>query len=248
MPATDRLEVALVRGSGIAAELSAQWIDVVPNFAGADHPVNAVNRAIAEVIAAHADKTPLVFASDCMCTLGVMKGLEARDPDVLWYDAHGDFNTPETTVTNFLGGMPLAALVGKGNAHLREGIGLVRLSESRVSLTDARNLDEAEAMLLAESEVAHLRSVMDVTRMDWGGAPLYVHLDMDVLDPFAMPGLDYPEQGGASLDDLIRTVQHARAHGKIVGASFDLWNSTRGGDNGLALANTIKVVRAVAGV
>ena len=244
-PAGDRTEVATVRDSGIAAELGAEWIDVIADFSAHPDPVNAVNAAIADVIKAHSDRVPLIFASDCMCTLGAMAGLSAHEPSVLWYDAHGDFNTPETTITNFLGGMPLAALVGRGNRHLLDGIGTTPCDESRVSLTDARNLDEAEAELLANSEVAHLRYVGDVQSLDWGGAPLYIHLDLDVLDPADMPALDYPTPNGASLEALLNTLRHVRSTANIVGVSFDLWNNTRE-NTAAALANTLRIVRVIA--
>jgi arginase len=242
----ERTEVAAVRDSGIAAELGADWVDVVADSAVHADPVNAVNARIANVIKAHPDRVPLLFASDCMCTLGAMAGLAARQPSVLWYDAHGDFNTPETTITNFLGGMPLAALVGKGNRHLLDGIGASPCAESRVSLTDARNLDEAEAELLANSDIAHLRYIGDVQSLDWGGEPLYIHVDLDVLDPAEMPALDYPTPNGASLEALLETLRHARAHANVVGVSFDLWNNTRD-DAATALANTLRIVRVVAG-
>ena len=119
----EREEVEALRHSGIAAELKAEWVEIEPDFAAADDPVVAVNRALAEAIRAHADRVPVVFANDCTSCLGMVKGLEAQAPAILWYDSHGDFNTPETTPSGFLGGMPLAALVGRGNQHLMRGLG-----------------------------------------------------------------------------------------------------------------------------
>src|SRR5690606_131738 len=92
-----RVEVETVKNSGIAAEIGAAWVDVEPEFDTAESPLVAVNRALAEVVQAHPGKTPLIFASDCCSALGAIKGLEERNPAVLWYDAHGDFNTQETT-------------------------------------------------------------------------------------------------------------------------------------------------------
>jgi arginase family enzyme len=77
----ERTEVAAVRDSGIAAELGADWVDVVADSAVHADPVNAVNARIANVIKAHPDRVPLIFASDCMCTLGAMAGLAARGQD-----------------------------------------------------------------------------------------------------------------------------------------------------------------------
>ncbi len=108
----ERAEVSALRQSGIAAELNAEWVEIEPDFAAADDPAVAVNWALAEAIKAHQAKTPVVFANDCTSCLGMVKGLEDKAPAILWYDSHGDFNTPETTPSGFLGGMPLAALVG----------------------------------------------------------------------------------------------------------------------------------------
>ena len=99
----ERGEVEALRRSGIATELGAEWLTIAPDFAGADDPVVAVNRALAQAIQAHANKTPVVFANDCTSCLGMMKGLEAKSPAILWYDSHGDFNTPETTPSGFPG-------------------------------------------------------------------------------------------------------------------------------------------------
>lgn len=99
---------------------------------------------------------PLIFASDCCSALGAMKGFEAQSPAVLWYDAHGDFNTWETTPSGFLGGMPLAWLVGRGDMQVMNGVGLSPILERDVFITDARNLDPGEAIALRESAVTHL--------------------------------------------------------------------------------------------
>ena len=120
----ERREVDALRRSGIADELNAEWVDIEPDFGSADDPVVAVNLALASTIQAHAAKLPVVFANDCTSCLGMVKGLESKAPSILWYDSHGDFNTPETSPSGFLGGMPLAALVGRGNHHLMRGMDL----------------------------------------------------------------------------------------------------------------------------
>ena len=127
----ERGEVEALRQSGIATELDAEWADIAPDFSAADEPVVAVNRALAKTIRANADKIPVVFANDCTSCLGMVKGLETKTPAILWYDSHGDFNTPATTPSGFLGGMPLAALVGRGNQHLMRGMELAPIAEAR---------------------------------------------------------------------------------------------------------------------
>jgi arginase len=115
-------------------------------------PVISVNRAIAEAIQAHHDAIPMIMAGDCTACVGAMKGLEAQSPHVLWYDAHGDYNTPETSPSGFLGGMPLAAMVGRGSQWMLEGVKMTPIAEERVVLIDARDLDPEEAQLVRESK------------------------------------------------------------------------------------------------
>ena len=89
--------VEAIKQSGIAEVLSTEWVDIQPDYETYPEQVVAVNVALAEAIKAHADKTPLIFAGDCTFALGAMKGLEDQHPAILWYDAHGDFNTPATS-------------------------------------------------------------------------------------------------------------------------------------------------------
>jgi arginase len=242
----ERTELATLYASGIASALNAPWVDVVPDFKSGLPSVVAVNRALSDVIAAHSDRVPLVFGQDCINSLGVMAGLQQRavDPEVLWYDAHGDFNTPATTITGFLGGMPLAALVGRGNRDLVDSIGLDAIAESLVTLTDARNLDAAEAEALATSGVAHLRYLRDVHQIEWGEEPLYVHIDLDVVDAAEMPAVTHPEQGGSSVAQLIETLLHVRESARIVAVSFTLWKGDLPGAD-VSLANTLRIIRGL---
>lgn len=241
-----RTEVEAVKHSGIAAELGADWVDVMPDFASAPDAITAVNRALAQVITAHADKTPLIFASDCMAALGAMKGLEAQQPAVIWYDAHGDFNTPETTPSGFLGGMPLAMLVGRGDLRYMQGLELAPIAESDVIITDARDLDPEEAIALRSSGVTHLPQVDALLTHPLPQKPLYIHFDTDVVDTSEMPGMSYPAPGGPSMVQAAATLSHLRRSATVAGILFSLWNDslTRPAGDQRALENTLRLVRA----
>lgn len=129
-----------------------------------------------------AGERPLLTASDCTICIATLPRVLARVPDarVLWLDAHGDFNTPATTSSGFLGGMCLAAACGRWDAGWDAPI-----DPGRVHLVGARDLDAGEARELAAAGVA---------REAPAEGPVYVHLDVDVLDPevlpsqFAVPG------------------------------------------------------------
>ena len=239
----ERREVEALRQSGIADELQAEWIDIEPDFAAAD-PVVAVNRALAAAIQAQAPKIPVVFANDCTSCLGMVKGLEAQAPAILWYDAHGDFNTPETTPSGFLGGMPLAALVGRGNQQLMRGVDLQPVAEADVIVTDVRNLDPEEGIMLRESDVTIIESLDDLKPAALPDRPLYLHFDTDVVDCAEMPAMSYPEPGGPSLNESIASLKQALSQGNAVGVLFSLWNNTLDG-SAEAMAATLQLIRAL---
>ncbi len=242
-----RTETNAIQHSGLASELQSEWIEVQPDFAGIADPIVAVNRALAQTIAAHPGQVPLIFAADCVSALGAMKGLESYQPEVLWYDAHGDFNTPETTLSGFLGGMPLAMLVGRGDQRWMEGVGLKPIAESAITLTDARNLDPAEGEALANSQVRHLPRVSDLSQTDWPGKPLYIHLDIDVVNATEMPALAYPELSGPGVHDILTTLAQVRQRARIIGVLFSLYDGGRPGAD-VALQQTLRLARGAAGI
>lgn len=240
----DRVEVQTLRTAGVADVLDADWADIDPNFQAYDDPVVAVNYALADTIKAFPDKVPVVFANDCTSCLGMVKGLERHSPAVLWYDAHGDFNTPETTPSGFLGGMPLAALVGRGNQHLMQGMDLEPVAESNVIVSDVRNLDPEEAIMLRDSQVTIHETLGALNQASLPAKPLYIHFDTDVVDCEDMPAMSYPEPDGPSLAESVDSLQQAVAKSDMVGILFSLWNGTlEGGDR--ALAATMSLIRAL---
>lgn len=240
----ERREVAALRDSGIADELNAEWVDIEPDFSAHKDPVVAVNWALAEVIQAHAPKTPVIFANDCTSCLGVVKGIESHSPAILWYDSHGDFNTPETTPSGFLGGMPLAALVGRGNQHLLRGLQLAPIAEADIVVSDVRNLDPAEEVMLRESQVAVYETLGELDAAQLPDKPLYIHLDTDVVDCAEMPAMSYPEPGGPTLEESIASLRTALDKARVVAVLFSLWNSTLPGADE-AMAATLRLARAL---
>ncbi len=237
--------VDAVKASGIAGELGAEWVDITPDFDAYSDPVVAVNVALAETIRAHSDKTPFIFAGECVTALGAMKGLEDKQPAVLWYDAHGDFNTPDTTPSGFLGGMPLAALVGLGNESLMQRIGLDPIPPSDVILTDARDLDPEEEELLRGTEVRHLPDLDALLAADLPRKPLYIHFDTDIVDPAEMPAMNYPAADGPSVMHTESTLVRVAQQADVAGILFSLWNHEKPGAQ-RSLDASLRLVRAFA--
>ena len=148
----------------------------------------------------------------------------AGDLAVIWFDAHGDFNTWETTPSGFLGGMPLAWLVGLGEQTIPQALGLETLIEGKITLTDARDLDPLEAQAVASSAMSHLELVTDLNSapLPWG--PLWVHFDVDVIDVVEAPAVSYPAEGGPSTRILGEVFQTLAASGQVEAVSVSLWN------------------------
>jgi arginase len=242
-----RTETEEIKNSGFVEELRAAWVEIDPDFDAYDDPVVAVNVALAEALASNTDRFPIILAADCVSSIGAVKGLRAHHDDlaVIWYDAHGDFNTPETTPSNFLGGMPLAALVGRGNAHLLEGVGLQAVPESRIYVADVRDLDPEEGEMLRNSEIHILDSAADFLKLDLPEVPLYIHLDVDILDPEFMPGLGYPADNGATPPEVNSTLRRIGLDGNVAALLVSLYNAEIATDSHRALTVTVEMMRAL---
>jgi arginase len=163
---------------------------------------------------------PVVYAGDCMASIGVLAGLERKGlfPSIYWFDAHGDFNTPETSPSGFLGGMPLAMITGRGDQSILEAVGLTPVPDDKVVLSGARDLDPGEAEAIARSGLVRL-SVHDVAHVVPPGGPLFVHLDVDVVDPEEMPAVGYPAPGGPGVALVRAALIHLAATDQVVGVS-----------------------------
>mgnify|MGYP000013980896 CR=1 FL=1 len=190
--------------------------------------MSALHEALAGRVerALQAGDRPVSIAGDCCASIGMTAGMQRAgiDPLLIWFDAHGDFNTWETTPSGFVGGMPLAMLVGRGEQAMPQAVDLSPLSEERIILTDARDLDPGEADALRGSRVTHLPKVTDLLGFPIPEGPILVHFDTDVLDPVHAPAMSYPAPGGASLEQLTKTFRHLAGTGKVRGASLSSWN------------------------
>jgi arginase len=178
--------------------------------------------------------TPLVLGGDHSVALGTLGGLAAaRGPGgVLWIDAHGDLNTPETSPTGNVHGMPLAAAIGHaGDAFASEAWPLPAVDPRRVAIVGARSFDGAERELLRDSKV----SVFTMTEIDRDGIEhvveqaldrvsgdgfVHVSLDMDALDPEIAPGVGTPVRGGLTYREAHFAMELVAASGLV--GSFEV--------------------------
>jgi arginase len=156
---------------------------------------------------------PLVLGGDHSVALGSLVGMaKARGGTggVVWVDAHGDVNTPQTSPSGNVHGMVLAAALGlAGDEFARDGWPLPAVDAGKVALVGVRSLDDGERELLKRVD-AKVFTMTDVDRMGiesctrealahaGGGAFLHVSLDLDVVDPEYAPGVGTPVRGGLS--------------------------------------------------
>ncbi len=138
-------------------------------------------------------------------------------PAIVWLDAHGDVQTPETTASGYLGGMPLRLLAGYRPELIAARLGLAPVAEDRIVLAGARDLDPPEAAYLAAAPIRRpeLTALAALAADDLPDGPLYVHVDLDVLDPGTLPGLRYPAPGGASPGQLAAALHRLTATGRV---------------------------------
>ena len=220
--------------------------DLVPTLPLADprQRMGALYRHLAERVTAL--ESPVVWAGDCVVILGVLAGLQQRgiDPTLVFFDAHGDFNTWETTPSGFLGGMPLAMATGRGDQTIVEALGLQPMDDRGVVLVDGRHLDPRERDAVASSGIRHL-SMSDLADVAYEG-PLYVHIDVDVVDPEDMPAVNYPAPGGRRLDDVVDALATLSVGGGIMAVSLSAWTPALPGAN-IAAAAGARLVGAVSG-
>ena len=172
---------------------------------------------------------PVVYAGDCLSIMGVAGGLQRRgiDPTVVFFDAHGDFHTWETTPSDFLGGMPLAMLTGRGEQTIVDGVGMTPIKDDRVWLVDGRDLDPGEDAAVAESGIHHV--TVDQIAANPPPGDLYIHVDVDVVDPVDMPGVNYPAPDGPSANVVAHAVAALHATGRVGALSFSSWNPVLNG-------------------
>ncbi len=190
--------------------------------------MTAIHRPLATLVAETVDagERPVVMAGDCCATIAVGAGLRRSglDPVLIWFDAHGDFNTWETTPSGFLGGMPLAMLVGYGDPTLAKGVELEWLDADRVVLTDARDLDPSERDLLESTAVRHLVDPRQLLTSDLPEGPVWVHFDVDVVDPGDVPAVAYPAPGGLPAAELAQVFRDLAGQRQIAAVTLSTWS------------------------
>jgi arginase family enzyme len=154
---------------------------------------------------------PILTSSDCTICMTTFQSVMRHHPDarVLWLDAHGDFNSPATTPSGFLGGMCLAAACGVWDSGFEPS-----LDPARVLMCGVRDLDAGERVLVETAGIGNARpsEVANLLR----GEAVYIHLDLDVLDPDVLPA-QFAVPHGLSDTGLRTLLGELRRSANVVG-------------------------------
>ncbi|WP_435194352.1 arginase [Natronomonas sp. EA1] len=186
----------------------------------------AVCRTLREEVAAtiEDDAFPLVLGGDHSIAIGTAGGA-AQDDDigVVWFDAHGDFNTPQTTPSGNVHGMSVAAMLGRGEFAGSDWAHAPTVREENVVMVGIRDLDGEERDALHDSD-ATVFTMSDIDEQGLtsvveqafdiatdGVSGIHVSLDMDFLDPDEAPGVGTPVRGGVTYREAHAAMEHVAA-------------------------------------
>jgi arginase len=198
-----------------------------------------LNRLLADEVrrGIEEDCFPVVLSGNCNSCLGTIAGIGPDNLGVVWFDAHGEFNTPETTLSGFLDGMPIAIATGRCWKSVAKTIpGFRPLAEKNLVLVGARDLDAEEQRQLEQSEINLIRTVggkdteiigdieAAMSELQNRVTGIYLHIDMDAFEVGWGAANHYGATGGMSPEFIIKAIALVKEHIPLRGcaiASYD---------------------------
>lgn len=209
--AVTRVEVPLEAGEGIETGVRRA------------SAILRVQERIRDALLTAAEPVVLI-GGDCSISIPAIEHVASDDLAVIWVDAHPDLHAPHSTASGAFSGMALAAVMGVGAEAL-----VIRAERAipaeRVVLVGARNIDAAEAELLATSAIQHLPAAEFATEMlleavrATGASRVYIHVDVDALDPAEISGVSDSAPFGLARPDIVAALKAIRAEFPIAGAT-----------------------------
>jgi arginase family enzyme len=193
-------------GDGGEAMAEAAWLELPYPEAAVIEAESLEEESLA--LAADLPERPLILGGDCCSHVGAVEGLAARQGrvSVIWLDAHGDLNTPQSSPSGNQWGMPLRMLIDSG-----------AVAATDVALIGARNLDPPEEEFIAASGI-HVGEAGIGPALE-GASCTYIALDVDVLEPSEM-SVFMPEPDGLSSAEVERILRDVAGRTKVLGAGF----------------------------
>ncbi len=204
-----------------------------------------------------AGNSVLLLCGDDTASIGILTGLQkaygaGASVGLVWFDAHGDFNTPETSFSGILAGMPVAILAGLAGPQWRGAAGLLApLSTDRIVIAGVRELDEKEETLLRSTDARIITTrevcegttlVQAVARLATATACLWIHIDLDILDPRLVPSASTPAEDGLEIDELAGALVNILETSKVAAISVAGLNPGAGARGQRSLKTTMTLL------
>lgn len=218
-----------------------------PDFDAVETLSHRLETAVTDV--RHADRLPLVLGGDHSIAFGSVAGATTQFESIglLWFDAHGDFNTPERSPSGNVHGMVLAGLLGDGSFPDTGWPRVPELAPTDVTLIGTRDLDPEERTAIVQSPVT-VKTMTDVDATGVGSTvktaieqllervdAIYVTFDLDVIDPIEAPGVGTPVRGGLTYREAHLTMELVADHltdaNRLAGIEFVEVNPIRDREN-----------------
>ncbi len=218
-----------------------------------------VNRILAECVRSSVcvNHFPLVLAGNCNSCVGTIAGIDSNQLGIIWFDAHGDFNTPETTVTGFLDGMGLAMATGRcWRALLKTIPGFNPVHESLVVHVGSRDLDKEERKMFKQEGVplvtldstgqTDIREALRTAFIELKNhvGRVYLHIDMDVLETEQGKPNHLAVPDGLPVEIVEDAIKLVREHFKIEGCGIASYDPAYDKDNSVLNAG-IRLIKAI---
>lgn len=192
--------------------------------------------------AVEARELPVVLAGGCDASKGVLSGFDHRGCGVVWFDAHADFNTPDSTVTGYFPGMSMAVITGHCYRRAWSRLGNAEpIPEQNVLMLGVRQVDPAEQERLQASAIQVIgwnagtpqgNIQASLNRLAGRVRDIYLHIDMDALDPEVAPGVvDEPVPGGLTREQLEESLHLVAERFQVRAAALATYNPDRDHDD-----------------
>jgi arginase len=233
----------LLEGAGWLCEqgtVEVERIETAATFPAEIGATFALVRQLAERVrhAVAIGRFPLVLAGNCFSAVGVLSGLFPARTSIVWFDCHGDFNTPETTQSGFLDGMGLATALGLCWAKMAASVsGFHAVAGRQVLHLGGRDFDPGEQTLMEQAEIrvidaeafrhgADLDLASALEALARSTEEAYVHIDLDVLDPSEAPVNKFQKPGGLTALQVENAVDLVGTHIPIRAVTFAAYDPT----------------------
>jgi arginase len=196
---------------------------------------------------------PIILSGNCSATVGVMAGHNSTTTGVIWFDAHGDCETPETTTSGFLDGMAISMLLNRSWQNLLARHQLHSpLTGKNIALIGARDLSNHEEQFIKTTGINHI-TVDEIKHFNTdaiksicsefvrsGMQKIHVHVDVDVIDPLVAPSNSYAVGKGLSTKEVFNMIDACKRVIPIASATISSYDPSLDGNNKmLQVINTL---------